>query len=141
MNFSKKEIEDLVREELIIEIKRRSLLNRLNEINNKLVEYDSNLPTGIPDPGESEPDPIIHKYSINSRDGINVQFSNYEPILIDIDSFVDFYETSMDREFPGSMSNEEAFKAIMIENDHNIAKFIDKYVSDKLDWNELHKLD
>lgn len=141
MNFSKKEIENLVREELSIEIRRRSLIKSLNEVNSRLSEYDSNLPTGIPDPGESKPDPIINNYIINSNGGIDVEFSNYNPIRIDMDSFVSFYENYIDREFPDGMSTEESFKAIMIENDHNINEFIEKYVINKLDWNDLENLD
>lgn len=79
-------------------------------------EEDDNLPKGFKDPAFND-DLEIESYDlINGDSEIEVYIKGYNPITIDGDKFVDFYEKQTQEPFPSFMSYNDVLKTFRSTN-------------------------
>ena len=141
MKINKKELSKIIKEEFQLELKKRNLKKRLNEVSQRLSilneefnapdfsGYDSNLPIGIQDPA-LESDLEIDKYEfVNNNSDVEVSLKGYLPITIDGDSIVSMYELKAGKSFPSIMSVDEILTSFKNTN-HDISEIILEFIED-----------
>ena len=119
MGITKKELTKIVQEEYQLELNKRVLRRKINEVSNKLNSLNEEVGATTP---------IIDDYEL-SEDGsnINAYVSGYAPVLIDGDKFISMYEQKVSKKFPSIMTNNEILMSFK-NTDQDISDYLKTYI-------------
>ena len=122
MGITKKELTKIVQEEYQLELNKRVLKRKINEVSNKINSLNEEV-VSTENKGTT-----IDGYKLsNDGDNIIVYVSGYEPVKIDGDKFIDMYERKVSKKFPSIMTNSEILMSFK-NTDQDISDHLKNYI-------------